>query len=64
MTNAKQMSPGEWSGEIDGNRIFNLDETLDETINFENNGSSPRLFYCPKSEACQKLMKENRGICF
>ena len=42
MTNAKQMSPGEWSGEIDENRIFNLDETP-QSINFENNGSSPRL---------------------
>ena len=42
MTNAKIMPPGEWSGEIDENRIFNLDETP-QSINFENNGSSPRL---------------------
>ena len=42
MTNAKQMSPGEWSGEIDENRIFNLDETP-QSIDFENNGSNPRL---------------------
>ena len=48
MTNAKQMSPGKWSGEIDENRIFNLDETP-QSIDFENN-----------DEACQKLIKENR----
>ena len=42
MTNSKQMSPGEWSGEIDENRIFNLDEAP-QSINFENNGSYPRL---------------------
>ena len=61
MTNAQQISPGEWSGEVDESRVFNLDETP-QSINFENNGSSPRLFYCPKREACQKLINENREI--
>ena len=53
MTNAKQMSQGEWSYEIDENRIFNLDETP-QSINFENNGSSPRLLL-PKRRGMSKV---------
>lgn len=59
MTNYENLAPGEWTGDIDGTRVYNLDETP-QAINYEDNGCKPKLYYCPKGEACQKLINENR----
>ena len=60
MTNAKQMCPGEWSGEIDENRILILTRLHNQLI--LKIIEAAQDFYCPKGKACQKLIKENREL--
>ena len=58
-TNAEQIGPGAWEGEIDTSRIFNHDETP-QFINYGVDGTPNGLVYGARGESCKKLLKENR----
>ena len=58
-TNAEQIKSRIWTGNIDGSRVFNRDETS-QAIRYGVDGSARNLAYCGKGESCSELMKENR----
>ena len=59
MKNAEKVAPGEWTGDIDVNRVYNCDETP-QAINYGSDGHINNLAYCPKGEECTKVTRENR----
>ena len=59
MTNYVQVKPGVWTGNIDGSRVFNRDETP-QAIRYGVDGTAKNLAYCGKGESCNELIKENR----
>ena len=58
-TNAEQIKPGVWTGDIDGSRVFNRDETP-QAIRYGVDGSANNLAFCGSGENCNELIKENR----
>ena len=59
MTNAKQIGPGKWEGNIDTSRVYNHDETP-QFLNYGVDGTARNIFYCGKGEQCSGIRAENR----
>ena len=58
-TEAEQVEPGVWTGNIDTSRIFNHDETP-QFVNYGVDGTQGGLVYCGKGQECKQLIQENR----
>ena len=58
-TNAVQLEPGVWEGNIDTSRIYNHDETP-QFVRYGQGGAAPELVYCEKGKECKQYVAENR----
>ena len=59
-TEAEQVEPGVWTGNIDTSRIFNHDETP-QFVNYGVDGTQGGLVYCGKGQECKQECNKKTG---